>query len=295
MLREAAEDTGKERGAFGVLPCVTQPVFWTDMPRQTRDSRRLDLLEAPAPIERSAEIAALTAAVENLGTGRGGVVLVEAQPGLGKSDLLEHAADKACGDGHVVRYAAPMATEREYELGVLRSLLAAPLRDHVPGTGTNLCDQAGGAARALLLDGDAPAPGSLHALAHGVFSLVAELSREQPLALIVDDAQWADDWSLATLSHLARRVDEVPLLILVAYRPGDPRADTHGLALLAATPGATTLRPLPLSGRGAARLVRRFAPAASDDDCRSAEEQAGGNPWLLGLLGAVLARDGEGA
>ena len=101
--------------------------------------------------------------------------------------------------------------------------------------------------------------------------LCSELAAEQPLALIVDDAQWADRLSLEVLAYLARRVEDLPLLIVVATREGDPQLSLLGTA--------TVLHPAPLTPRGAAALIGRADVA---HECHRA---TGGNPWLLSELG----------
>ena len=55
-------------------------------------------------------------------------------------------------------------------------------------------------------------------IAHSVLWLCSALAERRPLALVVDDAQWADRSSLEVLSYLARRVEDLPLLILVGAR-----------------------------------------------------------------------------
>ena len=82
-------------------------------------------------------------------------------------------------------------------------------------------------------------------IAHSVLWLCAELG---PLALFVDDAQWADQPSLDVLAYLARRIDDLPLLLVVASRTALPLRS------------ATVLRPQPLTPAGSARLIRRSQP-----------------------------------
>ena len=69
-------------------------------------------------------------------------------------------------------------------------------------------------------------------LAHSVLWLCAALAETRPLALVVDDAQWADRSSLEVLAYLARRIDDLPLLIVVGARADDPRAPSDLLSLL---------------------------------------------------------------
>src|SRR4051812_24099072 len=78
--------------------------------------------------ERSAELDALTAAVQGAADGRGAVVMLEAPAGLGKTALLDHAARLAEEAGCALRRAAPGPLERHFPFGVVRALLEAPVR-----------------------------------------------------------------------------------------------------------------------------------------------------------------------
>ena len=223
---------------------------------------------APPPlIERTTELDALDAAVR----GGSGVVVLEAAAGLGKTALLEHAAGLAADAGYLVRRAAPGPLERHFAYGVVRALLEAPLR----ALGPDLDGAAAEAAELLRAGGEAGADSTR--LAHSVLWLCSELAAERPLALFVDDAQWADRASLEVLAYLGRRVEDLPLLIVVAARGGDPL-----LSLLGTARSATVLNPAPLSPRGAALLM----PGTPDTVARECHRATAGNPWLLSELGA---------
>ena len=118
----------------------------------------------------------------------------------------------------------------------------------------------------FLLGRSTPACDATMLIAHSVLWLCAELG---PLALFVDDAQWADQPSLDVLAYLARRIDDLPLLLVVASRTALPLRS------------ATVLRPQPLTPAGSARLIRRSRPFATGDECAALHTAAEGNPWLL--------------
>ena len=220
---------------------------------------------------------------------------MEAAAGLGKTALLERGAELATASGCLVRRAAPGPLERHFAFGAVRALLEAPLRE-VPGPErARLLDGAAAPAGELLLEGTAPRGGSTMLMAHGVLWLCSALAERRPLALVIDDAQWADRPSLEVLSYLARRVEDVPLLILVAARAGDPDAASDLLTLLGTARSATVLRPRPLTARGALELVRRHAPATSAAVGLDCHRAVGGDPWLLGELGRQIAAHGPDA
>src|SRR6478609_6571005 len=127
------------------------------------------------PIERDFEVDALRAAIR----GGGGVVVLEAAAGLGKTVLLEHAGVLAEDAGWLVRRAAPGPLEHHLPFGVIRTLLETPVRE----SGMAL-DGATAVAGALLVNADAPrGASSMMLIAHSVLAVCVQLSAERPLAL----------------------------------------------------------------------------------------------------------------
>jgi DNA-binding CsgD family transcriptional regulator len=243
-------------------------------------------------IERVTELDALERAVAGLVGGTGGVVVLEATAGLGKTALLDHAVRVAADAGCLVRRAAPGPHERHFPFGVVRTLLESPLRGLAAGERAELLAGAAAPAAALLFGVEPPAANGVTPVAHGVLWLCAGLARLRPLVLTVDDAQWCDPASLEVLSYLAGRVEDLPLLILVAARVGDPRAADDLLALLAGARSTTVLRPQPLTSIGATRLIRGLAPEASIHVCSEFHRASAGSPWLLDELARHLQPDG---
>ena len=132
-------------------------------------------------------------------------------------------------------------------------------------------------------------------IAHSVLWLCSAIAERRPLALVIDDAQWADRSSLEVLSYLARRIDDLPLLIVVGARADDPDAASDLLSLLGGGASATVLHPQPLTARGAVQLIRALAPDTPVEVCRDCHRAVGGNPWLLGELGRQIAAHGPAA
>jgi DNA-binding CsgD family transcriptional regulator len=241
-------------------------------------------LDKPKLIERAAELEVIERAVARVAGGTGGIVVLEAPAGMGKTLLLEHSARIAADAGCLVRRAAPTPYERRFPFGVVRALLETPLRDRTESERAALGDGAAAPAAALLLDGATPEADSVTQIAHSIAWLCAGLARARPLVLTVDGAQWCDRASLEVLAYLASRIDDLPVLIVVAARVGDPRAATDLLALLGSARSATVLHPQPLTVMGAARLIRGLAPGTSIRACCDCHRTASGNPWLLRAL-----------
>jgi len=232
-------------------------------------------------VERVHELDVLERAVTRVASGTGSAVILEAPAGLGKTALLEHGARLAANAGCLVRRATPGPHEHGFRFGMIRTLLESPLSEAPTG--------------ALSLGGDTPVADGVTPVAHGVLWRCAGLARERPLVLIVDDAQWSDRASLQILSYLASRIDDLPVLILVAARVGDPRAAKDLLALLGGGRSATVLRPRPLTPLGAVRLIRGRASEASIHACSECHRATGGNPWLLGELARHIQTHGPAA
>ena len=203
-------------------------------------------------------------------------MILEAAAGLGKTALLERGAALAEDAGCLVRRAAPGPLERHFPFGVIRALLEAPLRDAPRPERARLLDGAAAAAGRLLLEGTAPRGDAIVLVAHSVLWLCSALAEQRPLALVIDDAQWADRASLEVLAYLARRLEDFPLLLLVGARTGDPEAEADLLTLLGSARAATVLRPRPLTAGGALELIRRFAPAAPAAVCLDAAARSTG-------------------
>ena len=124
-------------------------------------------------IERAVELGVLAGAVRRLADGEGGVVVLDAPAGLGKTALLERAALFAADSGCLVRRAAPGPLERHFPFGVVRALLEAPLREASGEGRAQLLDGAASAAGTLLLEGTVPGGDSTMLLAHSVLWLCA--------------------------------------------------------------------------------------------------------------------------
>ena len=267
-------------------------------PAGTQPTTRLLALLESAPggqqtagrplIERDAELGALSRAVAGVRGGGGNAILVEGPAGVGKTALVDNAAALASRAGFQVRRTAPGPHDREFSFGAVRALLEAPLRDARPDLRAELLDGPAAPARGLLVCGETPDGDAVTAAAHAIMWLCAGIGARRPLALIVDDAHWADRASLQTFAYIARRIEDLPVLLVLGARGADPRAATDLLSLIADARAVTTLQPAALSVAGATRLIRRLVPEAPVTTCRMLHRAAGGDPWLLSELAAQI-------
>ncbi|MBB4679739.1 ATP-binding protein [Crossiella cryophila] len=223
--------------------------------------------------ERDAELGRIGALLQAAAAGRGTSALVEGVPGIGKTALLAAAGDLAGGRGFRVLTATGGELEQDLPFALIRQLFEPALRTAEPEV------QSGAAALAapvFAADGREAAVGSV---VHGLYWLCSNLAEPAPLLLAVDDAHWADEASLRFVSHLARRMADLPVLLLLGSRPLAPDA---ALTLALGGVDPVRLNLAPLSEHAVGRFVRdRLSPAADAEFCRACAQATGGNPFLL--------------
>ena len=245
---------------------------------------------------REREVAQIDELLDSASSRRGAVTVVQGPPGIGKTALLAHATSRAIGSGFCVLRGAGRALEREYAFGVVRQLFAPVI---ARGRSARLFEGAAALAQVPLgLPGVVGADGggwgdSASAALHGLYWLVVNLTDEGPLLIAVDDAHWVDSMSLRFVSYVAHRLDDLPVLLLVATRPTGDGGDEEIPAQLGCGRGAVTMDPAPLTERDAARLASEAGFADADPAFVSACHRAtGGNPFLLGELVDALRDEG---
>jgi DNA-binding CsgD family transcriptional regulator len=249
---------------------------------------------AGALLEREAELRALDVALRDSERGHGGIVLVEAATGLGKSRLLAEAAALAAGRGARVLGASGGDLERDLPFGVALQLFEKPVSRFDDAERERFFSGPAGLAVPLVLEGT-PVPQGLSASLHGLYWLCANLAEERPLVLSIDDVHWCDPPTLRFLVYLAQRIDELPITAILAVAMGHPPEPDPLLDELRAHPATTILRPEPLSEDAVARGLRESVlPAAEPLFARACHKATGGNPLLLAELAVELAmRDVE--
>ncbi|MFD3439498.1 LuxR C-terminal-related transcriptional regulator [Streptomyces sp. NPDC058685] len=204
---------------------------------------------------RTTELAAVAALADRLRSGRGAALVLAAEPGLGRTAVLEQAVrDNVAG---AVLHVRAARAERDLPYSGVNSLLSgAPLLPDPPGGVPPACTS----------------PTELHdALRRG--------PTRDPLLVCVDDAHLWDAASRAALGYAARRAGALPavgLLLSVAAHRADA-ADFAGLPVVRLGPlaedAATTLMD---------ELAEELTAAPADPDVREAVlHEAMGNPALL--------------
>jgi DNA-binding CsgD family transcriptional regulator len=254
-------------------------------------------------LERGDELEAIAGLLETVAAGHGRILMIEGAPGIGKTRLLWEARRIAADAGFRNLGARCDELEDSVAFGLAAQLLTAPLQRARPRERADLLEGAAARTAPLLLgvsiDADAePSPmgDPGQAMLSGLTWLVDNLAARTALTLLIDDAQWADRESLRWLNHLAKRLDEIPLLIAMTVRRGEVTAASEALAAIAALPETATMEPRPLSADAAGSMLAvRLGEPPSPGLVSSAHEVTGGNPLMLDAVGRELLAQQAGA
>jgi DNA-binding CsgD family transcriptional regulator len=205
--------------------------------------------------------------------GGGGVVLVEGEPGAGKSLLLREAVGEAAGHGFSLAAGAADQLGRAIPFLALRQALGEPFARF---TGDRLDHDLHGA----------PAWWIRQMQAH-----LEQRSTATPTLVCLDDVQWACPATLAALRTLPRALKRHPVAWVLA-RSSTPRHDTKYLFDVLENDGAVRISMAPLGDDAVAALLTDAFGARPDQSLMALAAEAGGNPSLLvALIGGLQGDD----
>jgi DNA-binding SARP family transcriptional activator len=229
------------------------------------------------------------------------VVLVEGEPGIGKTRLLEEAANLATARGATVLWG------RAFEGGATPAFWPwlPPLRTLVdrldPDTelSPQLASLAAATARVDAGNGTDATPAvtdpTRFQLFDAVTGLIAQTSAERPLMLVLDDLQWADPASLQLLTFVAGQLVDPPVLLACTVRElevGRNDAVVEALAALSRGPGSRRIFLRGLSDTATAELVEVASgqPVAAGV-AAAIQERAEGNPFFATELARLVVAE----
>lgn len=180
----------------------------------------------PATIGRDPELEAVERLLDG-GSARLTALVLEGEPGIGKTTVWRDAVDMARERGCLVLTGRPAQAETTLAFASLADLLE-PISDRtiaaLPGPQRHALEVA------LLRAGPRAVAAQGRAVAAGVVSLLRVVARSQPLLLGIDDVQWLDPSSAAALSFALRRLGDERLAVLLSRRNNESsNADVLGL------------------------------------------------------------------
>ncbi len=220
--------------------------------------------------------------VADVAAGRGSVVLVEGEAGIGKSALIRATVRDARSAGCAVLWAACDELSRAFPLlPLLHAFEACPaIDDHEP-------------ISELLGTEDHPATGvdAVAAATERLMAVARRLCATNPVMLVVDDLQWADPVTVQVLGRLAHSARRQPLFLVGAIRPVPRREDLTALRRVV-EPGEVVRLPS-LTQAEVTEFVERAVGGVPGPRLLRLAEGAAGNPLYLTELLDALRRGND--
>jgi DNA-binding CsgD family transcriptional regulator/tetratricopeptide (TPR) repeat protein len=238
---------------------------------------------------RERELTRLTGLLRELMRGTGAAALVEGEPGIGKSTLVKALVAEATapqafdvvpqvfwGNGDEISQEIPLSPFRE------------ALKVHLPSASARRN------AIAAMLRGEAATDRGAdvtYALSEQFLALITDECTQQPVILVIDDLQWADQASITLWGRLARLAPQVALLLVGILRPVPQRDDL--LKLRRAQNDSMLVELTPLAEDAVADLVTALAGGKPDAPLLRLANSAAGNPFYVTELIETLTRTGS--
>lgn len=236
---------------------------------------------ATSLIGRDRELAAVEALLDRSASG---ALLLEGEPGIGKTTLWRAAVEAAGARGFRVLAAQPGEREESLSFAALGDLLEGVLEDAFGALPT---PQQRALRVAMLLEDPGDRPPDQRAVAVALLGILRRLAEAAPVAVAVDDVQWLDRATAVVLEFTARRLGGARVAFLLSRRQGAPLRLEHAFpehALVRIELG-------PLSLGAVHRLLReRLGVVLGRPLLRRVHEAAAGNPFFALEIARALER-----
>ncbi len=259
-------------------------------------------------VGRSNEYGLLLGLIARLTAGAGYTVLIEGEPGIGKSRLLREVARYAYAQGlptlatncYEIECAMPYQPVVDLVTRALDRVSTAALRALAPVSLAELAALVPEVSERFpdlpQLSNDFPEARQAR-LSRAVDQLLEASRGGRPAVLMVDDIQWADDASAQVLHYLARHAAQRPVLVIYAYRDEAVDSDERFTQLIESLRRDTDARRLPLARLGytdTESIVAALADAnlGTPDLAERLHRETDGNPFFLMSILQSLSEGG---
>ena len=289
-LRVDAADAGVD------TPSATSAGGATVVSRPVRSAVHVAGVDAEPFVGRESERATVVACLDDALQGRTQWVVIEGEPGIGKTRLAEELSHVAVERGFDVLWG------RAYEAGTspafwpwlqpIRALndpqtavsetTHADLIERLSGSGTD--DAAA-----------APVDPGRYRLFEAITALFEHAAARQPRMILLDDAQWADPASLGLVDYLTGRLVGSPIVFVLTVRQleiGRHDELSQTIAGIARRPHSVRVRLRPMDRLQSEALARQaLGDDASEVVIDAINERCEGNPFFIGELARLLASE----
>src|SRR6201987_380654 len=227
---------------------------------------------------RAGELEVIGALVTAVAQGRGGVLVIEGPPGIGKSRLLTDVLTLADKGG--VRTLFGEAFEYQQTVPFF-SLFMATLRADPPVGDPDALRRLGGSADLRYWVG------------HDLADAIGAAAAQTPLAVVLEDIHWADNGTLLALRSLATARSDVAVLWVLTVRTGAGGPAVQETLSVLQRADATFLRVAAMSASAVADMVQDAVRANADESLLTLAAKAHGNPFLVRELVGGLGEEGR--
>lgn len=247
-------------------------------------------LGAPVLRGRRDELRAVQATLDQAARGNLRAVLIEGEPGIGKSRLLADAVAGAAESGLQVFRGRSDELARAQPFAALAEALSVR---------TSSDDQRkaklASALSGPLSEVSAPLPeaGPQFQIVDAFVDLVESAALERPAVVALDDVHWADPGTTLAVSGLAERLGDLPVALVLAYRPWPMRRELERLLeRLISEQGAVELRLTPLPDREILAIAGDLLGHEPDEHVVDLLSRTNGNPLYVVELLRALSENG---
>jgi len=259
------------------------------------DPAAAQLTTGPPLLEREPELATIRSVVNLALDGSGRLVAIEGRAGMGKTRLVNEARAAGENAGFQILFARSSELEQDFAFCVLRQLFEPVIATAGPEDRVELFSGAAAFAERLFEETDLGVEGGdvSFGMLHGLYWLTANVAQRGPTMVVIDDLHWSDGPSLRWLAYLSRRLEGLPLAVVVGLRPPEQSHQVELLSELVADPTAMLIRPEALGIESASLiLAERLDREPERPFLEACLAATGGNPLFLRALAATLASEG---
>jgi DNA-binding CsgD family transcriptional regulator len=242
----------------------------------------------PAFVGRSEENRLLGEILESVRSGAGRAVLIEGEPGIGKTRLVQEMSSQAERDGFQVLRGECDEAARVRPFAPLAQALAQvrSFDDGDSALAEILEGNEGGAAAG-------PSPATQYRAIEAVGALVERLATEKPLILVIEDLHWADGSTLVALRSLGRRIERTPVLLVGTTRPGRGLPELQGVMDVLIRAGGRHVALGPLDDEAVAHLASDLLGADAGPSILGKLRGTAGNPLFVIEYTSALVEAGN--
>lgn len=241
---------------------------------------------AEAIVGRDAEIASLEAFLDAVPSGPA-ILLIEGEPGIGKTTLWTRLLEAAEERSYRVLACHPVESETKLSFAALGDLLARVS----PEVLSALPSPQARALEVALLRAEAGRPPDRRAVSLAFLGVLRLLAEDRPVLVAVDDAQWLDAPSAGAIQFALRRLGGEPIGAVAVLRAGSLQEDPLELARALPPDRLRRLRLGAMSPEEIDRLLRsRVEPELPRATLRQVHSLSRGNPFFALEVGLALAR-----